>query len=149
MRRLLLTLLAVPCLAIALQSVTAAGDDAKKPLQGVWVAQSMEADGKPAPAEAVKRLRITFNNDKLFLAGNFNDDREEECVYKIDPTQSPKHLDFTPPKEKKAILAIYEVKGDELKICLRHASSSDGRPTEFATKAGSRLVLMVLKKEKM
>ncbi len=108
----------------------------------------MEADGKPVPAEAVKRMRWTFKGDKLLIAGNLADGREEECAYKVDPTQSPKHLDFTTPTETKAILAIYEVKGDELKICVRHASSADGRPTEFAARPGSKLVLMVLKKEK-
>jgi uncharacterized protein (TIGR03067 family) len=60
----------------------------------------------------------------------------------------PKQLDFTPPKEKKPILGIYEVTGDELKVCLRHASSSEGRPTEFVSKADSKLVLIVFKRQK-
>lgn len=148
MRRLLLTALSVPCLAIALESVTKAGDDAKKPLQGVWLAQSMEADGKRALAEVFGRMRFTFRFDKLYIVGNFNDDREEECAYKVDPTKSPKHLDITFTKEDKTVLAIYEVKGDELKICLRRGISSEGRPTEFATKPDSQLVLLVLKKQK-
>jgi uncharacterized protein (TIGR03067 family) len=132
---------------MALQPVSRAADD-KDSLQGVWVAQSMEADGNAAPAEAVKRMRFTFKGDKLLVKGNYDDDREDECTYKVDPRQSPKHLDFTPVKEKKPIRGIYEVKGDELKVCLRHADSSEGRPTEFATKAGSRLVLIVFKKQK-
>jgi uncharacterized protein (TIGR03067 family) len=106
MKRLLLTALAFPCLAIGLESFTSAGDDAKKPLQGVWIAQSVEADGKPAPAEAVKSMRMPFKGEKLFLVGNSPDGREDECVYTVDPAKSPKHLDFTPPKEKKAILAL-------------------------------------------
>jgi len=126
----------------------AAGEDTKDPLQGVWVAQSMEADGKPAPTEAARRLRFTFKGDKLLIKGNFNDEREEECNYKVDPKQSPKHLDFTAPKQKIPILGIFEVNGDELKICMRHASSSEGQPSEFATKAGSQLVLIVFKKQK-
>jgi len=121
------------------------GDD---PLQGVWVGQTMEADGMAAPSEAVKRMRFTFKDGKLLVRGNFDDDREEDCTYRIDPKQSPKHLDFTTPTEKKPVLAIYDVNGNELKVCLRHASSSDGRPTAFATKAGSKLVLIVFKKEK-
>jgi uncharacterized protein (TIGR03067 family) len=130
------------------QTAGGAGQDDKDALQGVWVAQSMESDGRPAPPEEVKRMRLTFRGDKLLLRGNFDDDREEECAYKVDPKPSPKQLDFTPPKEPKPILCIYEVKGDELKVCLRHASSSEGRPTEFATKQGSKLILVVLKKQK-
>ena len=144
MKRLLLIALALTCL---LTAARAAEDDAKV-LEGVWLPQSMEADGKPAPPEAVKRVKFTFKGDKLFIAGNFDDGREEECPYKIDPKQSPKHLEFTPPKENKPVLGIYEVKGDELKICLRHASSKEGRPTEFATKPDTKLILIVFKKQK-
>lgn len=148
MRRMPMAVMIVPCLAMALQSIARGADDSKDSLQGVWVAQSMEADGKAAPADAVRRMRFTFKGDSLFIKGNFDDDREAECPYKIDPKQSPKHLDFSPPKEKKPILGIYDVKGDELKVCLRHASSSEGRPTRFATQADSKLVLIVFKKRR-
>ena len=30
------------------------------------------------------------------------------------------------------------IKGDELKICIRHAQSPDGRPTDFSTKPDSK-----------
>ena len=129
----------------------AAAPNDKEPLQGVWIAQSEEADGKPAPAEAVKRMRFTFKGDKLLVKGNFADDREEECSYEIDAAKSPKQLDFTPPKEShqdSPILGIYEVKGEELKLCLRHGGSSAGRPTEFSTKPDSDLILIVLKRAK-
>jgi uncharacterized protein (TIGR03067 family) len=119
----------------------------KDELQGAWQAQSLEADGKPAPAEDVARMRFTFQGDKLLMRGNSRNDREDECPYTIDPGKSPKQLDFTPPRAPQPIQAIYEVKGDELKVCLRHASSTEGRPTEFATKQGTRLVLIVFKKQ--
>ena len=147
MRRITPIALIVPCLAMVLQPITRGADDAKDSLQGVWVAQSVETDGKAAPADVVKRMRFTFKGDKLFIKGNFDDDREEECDYKIDSKQSPKHLDFSPPKEKKPVLGIFAVKGDELKVCLRHGGSSDGRPKKFTTKADSNLVLIVFKKE--
>src|SRR5207247_1473634 len=131
-----------------MQTAGKAADDEKDALQGVWVAQHMESDGKPAAPGAVKRMRFTFRGEKLLVRGNFDDDREEECTYKVDPRPSPKQLDFTPPKEGKPILGIYEVKGDELKVCLRHASSSEGRPTEFATKPDSKSILIVFKRQK-
>jgi uncharacterized protein (TIGR03067 family) len=137
-------LIALTLSSLAMTQPTASGEN---PLQGVWIAQSMEANGKPAPADAVKRMQFTFKGDKLYIKGNFDDDREEECPYKIDPKQSPKHLEFSPPKEKKPILGIYEVKGNELKLCLRHGSSSGGRPTAFQTKTESGLVLILLKKQ--
>ena len=117
---------------------------------GVWVAQSMEADGQKVPEEVVKRMRFTFKADKLLIKGNSKkqDDSEQECVYTVDAKQTPMHLDFTPPNQDKPVLAIYEVKDDELKICIRHASSKDGRPEKFETKAGAKLVLFVFKKQK-
>jgi uncharacterized protein (TIGR03067 family) len=147
MSRFLLAVLVVACLVMALPTGSRAADDSDA-LQGVWVAQSMESEGKAAPAAAVKKMRFTFKKDKLLIKGNFDDDREEECTWKVDPKKTPKQLDFTPPKEKKAILGIYKLRGDELTICLRHASSDKGRPTEFATKADTQLVLIVLKKQK-
>ena len=142
--------LMVPCLMMVLLAYSRGADNVQDSLQGVWVAQSMEADGEPAPADAVKRMRFTFKADTLLVKGNFGDDREMECSYTIDPKKSPKHLDFSPAKEKEKtpILGIFEVKGDELKVCLRHASSSNGRPTDFASKADSKLVLIVFKKQK-
>jgi uncharacterized protein (TIGR03067 family) len=125
--------------------VAAADNDS---LQGVWVAQSMESDGNAAPKKAVERMRFTFKEDKLLVKGNFDDDREESCGYKIDATKSPKHLDFTPPKEEKPILAIYEINSDQLKLCLRHGGSSGGRPSDFSTKRNSGLVLIVFKRQK-
>jgi len=123
-------------------------DGPKDGLLGVWVAQSMEAREQKVPEEVVKRMRFTFKADKLLIRGNFGDERDEECSYKIDPRSSPMHLDFIPPKEEKPVLAVYEVKGDELRVCLRHASGSGGRPKEFKTKADSKLVLIVFKRQR-
>jgi len=125
---------------------TAAADNDS--LEGVWVATDMTADGKPAPADAVKRMRFTFKADKLLVRGNFDNDVEEECGYRIDAAKSPKQLDIQPPKEKQPILAIYDLKGDQLQLCLRHGGSSGGRPTEFASKPDSGLVLLVFKRSK-
>lgn len=104
MRRIMSVTLIVPCLTLALCTGSRNGDDPKDSLQGVWVAQSMEVDGKAAPAEVVKQMRFTFKMDKLFIKGNFDDEREEECSYEIDPEKSTKHLDFSPPREKRPFL---------------------------------------------
>jgi hypothetical protein len=45
-----------------------------------------------------------------------------------------------------ALEGIYEIKDDTLKICFRNDEAKN-RPTEFMTKAGSSLVLFVLKRE--
>jgi uncharacterized protein (TIGR03067 family) len=124
-----------------------AGENPQDALQGAWVAQSLEVNGKPAPAPEFKTLRFTFKKDKLIVRGNFGDDGQEECPYQIDAKKTPKHFEFTPSKEKMPILGIYEIKGDELKICLRQGGGG-ARPTEFAAKEKSGLILVVFKKQK-
>jgi uncharacterized protein (TIGR03067 family) len=135
-------------LAIGLDSICRAAEEEKDPLLGVWNAKSLETEGAAAPDDAFRLMRFTFKEKTVLIRGNFGDDREEECEYKSDPKKKPKQLDISPPKQKHPVVAIYEVKGDELKICLRHGPDTDGRPTEFATTPGSRLVLMVLKRQK-
>ena len=139
--------LALVSLFPALPIVALAADDAK-PLQGAWIAKSMEVNGAPAPAKAVERVQFTFEGDKLSIKGNFSDERVDECTYKVDGEKSPKHLDISHPKETKPIVGIYKVNGDTLTVCLRHASSNEGRPNEFVSKADSNLVLITFEKKK-
>jgi uncharacterized protein (TIGR03067 family) len=146
-RRLLLFVMLACALLSFLSAACAAEGDAAA-LQGVWVSTAMESDGRPAPADVAAKMRFTFKGDLLLIAGNFDDGREEPCPFHLDPAQSPKHLDFTPPKETKPLLAIYDLTGDRLKICLRHASSPAGRPTTFKTEPDSKLVLVIFKRQK-
>jgi uncharacterized protein (TIGR03067 family) len=143
----MLTVLIVSSVVAASAPRRVFADDAKEALQGVWAAQSMEADGRSAPPKVVEKMQYTFKGDKLLIRGNFANDREEEASYEIDADKSPKYFQFTPPRAPKPVLGIYELKGDELKICLRHGSSSKGRPTEFASKPGSEQILIVFKKQ--
>lgn len=122
-------------------------EDTKLSLQGTWIGKSMEADGKALPASEAQRMVFQFQDEKLRVRGNFKDDREEVCTYNVDAKKSPMHLEFTPPASK-TILCIFELNKDELKICMRHASSSAGRPTVFATQPESQLVHLVLTRKK-
>src|SRR5262249_12352759 len=100
--------------------------------------------------EQAKRVRFTFKGDRLLIRGeNKENDREEEFDYQVDATKSPHHLDITITRrdEQKTVQAIYEIKDGELKICIRHERSAEGRPKEFATKPESNLILLRLTKE--
>lgn len=149
MRTALLTVCSFASLAILAQAAGQPAQADRDVLQGVWVAQSAEREGKPAPLEETKQLRFTFRGDQLLVRGNFKDDREEECAFTIDPSSSPRRLDMdiTPPKQNQPRPGIYEVKGDELKVCLR-ISGPQEPPSAFGTKPGSGLILVVFKKQK-
>jgi RNA polymerase sigma factor (sigma-70 family) len=113
--------------------------DAEK-LRGTWVAISGEVGGKQAPEAAVQSFKITFGDGKFTLE---RDGKSIEGTFKLNPAAKPKAIDTT--VEGKTALAIYSLDGDKLKLC----SDEDGtnRPTEFATKAGVRHVLLIFKRE--
>ena len=140
------TMILVGCCLMGYFSFAWAGENPRDALQGCWVAQSLEVGGKAVPATEFKTLCFTFTDDRLIVRGNFRDDGLDECTYSVDVKPKPRHFEFTPSSEKKPVVGIYDVKGDELKVCLRHGEGA--RPAQFATKADAGLVLVVFKKRK-
>lgn len=113
-----------------------------KALEGTWDATSMEVDGKKSPVDMVEGLRYQFLvKDRVLVRTNKKDLKATALRYKLDHKKSPKEVTF-PADEH---LAIYEVKGGELKICIQ-AHKAKGRPTEFGTKEASGLTLVVFRK---
>src|SRR5436309_3466349 len=112
MTRFLVALTLIFLFFLARHPVAWASEPAAKALQGVWLGQSVEVDGKAMPDDSAKRMRFKFEGGKLFMTSNLKNDRETECTFRLDPKKSPKHFDFTPPEEQKTktILGIYEVK---------------------------------------
>ena len=131
-----------------------AQDDAVKKerakLQGAWKVVSSEEDTRPTPDIIVQNLTVVIKGDQITLKG------VEELMKKfgkvtmtIDPATKPKIMDFkveAGSEKDNAYEGIYELKGDELKICVSTARGN--RPDEFKTKAGSTRALFVLKREK-
>jgi uncharacterized protein (TIGR03067 family) len=120
--------------------------DPKKSLLGVWQAVAMERGGNPAPTEAVARMRFTFEEEKLLVRGNFQDDREVACTYQVDLQHDPLRLDFQPPDEKKKVLGIFRFRDDLLEVCLRNANSDQGRPDRFQSQGDPSLVIVRFRK---
>jgi uncharacterized protein (TIGR03067 family) len=127
-------------------SMGRAADADKDELQGVWVATLMEINGEPAPPKEVKRTRFTFKGRKLLLRHSKDEGKEAQGTFKADPKQSPKHLDIT--IKNKTLHGIYEVKGDQLKVCYETGDKRENRPTKFATNKEEELVLIVFKRQK-
>jgi uncharacterized protein (TIGR03067 family) len=132
---------------LALAASPGPGADADKDeLQGVWVAASMEINGERAPAKEVERTRFTFKGEKLVLRHSKDEGKEVEATFKADPKKSPRHLDIT--IKNKTLHGIYEVKGDQLKVCYETGDKPENRPTKFATNKEEELVLIVFKRQK-
>jgi uncharacterized protein (TIGR03067 family) len=122
-------------------------DEAAKSLQGFWQAQSYVYNGKAGPAD-LKQVWFDISGNKMRMKIN---GPEDECTFETDFKQSPKHLNIKPTgaaaakAERKVVPAIYELAGDELKICF---ADTDKRPAEFSANEKSGQILIVLKREK-
>ena len=76
-------------------------------------------------------------------------DNKDEGTVKRDPSKSPKTMDITGtngPNKGKTFLVIYELKGEELRVC--YDLSGKSRPTEFATKPDTMLFLVTYRRAK-
>jgi uncharacterized protein (TIGR03067 family) len=134
--------------------LSVAADDSKKDspdkeyarFQGTWQVLSLEVDGMKIPKEAFKDARLIIKGKEFTM-------KEMVATYRgtfiLDPGKSPKRIDlkFTEGPEKgNTSYGIYELNGDDLKVCL--TITSKDRPTAFAAKAESGHGLEVLKREK-
>jgi uncharacterized protein (TIGR03067 family) len=125
--------------SILLQSFPAAAADAElDKLQGKWAVESFEYNGGPV-AEMLGAIR-EFAGDKYTLTPKSGD--TFTGTFKIDAAQTPKQIDLMLPD--RTLKGIYEGDGATLKIA--YTLEGDARPTEFASKADSGVVLVVHKK---
>jgi uncharacterized protein (TIGR03067 family) len=145
------TILSVTLASVFVIGIAAAGDDAKadlKRLQGTWQVVSATSKGEKVPAEDIADLELVIEGDKINVREKGR--IQERMTFKIDPGKKPRAIDFTHTegsKKDKVDHAIYQVDGDNLKICVNEESGG-ARPTAFASNAGSTHSLVVLKRAK-
>jgi len=132
--------------------VTAAGAAEKdvEHIQGTWTAESLILDGNDFYADGKSKVRLVFKGEKVTVEGNDEVRKETSGFsFKLDQTTTPRLIDIkiTDGEQKDTLVeGIYELKGDELKICVRIGGKE--RPTKFESPEGSNLVLVVLKRQK-
>ncbi|MCI0642164.1 MAG: sigma-70 family RNA polymerase sigma factor [Gemmataceae bacterium] len=131
------------------------GDEApKKPevktdkelLQGTWDVTEVVSDG--TATDNLKGVQAVFDKDQLSLVGVAG---KRDFSVKLDPTKKPKAIDLTAldgEQKDKTNPAIYELDGDVLKLCMSNEPGKITRPAELASKEGSKLLLMTLKRVK-
>src|SRR5262245_5653058 len=126
------------------------GEDAAKTelkkLEGVWQITSGEQDGKSI--DSIKRDEVTVSRDNFTV--HHDGKVEFTATIQLDPNKKPKAVDLRITSEKhkgKTVLGIYELNGDDLKLCITGAGAKS-RPTDFSAKPGSDYLAVVLKREK-
>jgi RNA polymerase sigma factor (sigma-70 family) len=109
---------------------------------GTWTMVSGEEGGQKAPPERLQDATATFAEGGKMTAKL--GEREQEFTYKLNPAKKPKEFSVT-NDQGQTLLGIYRLDGDTLTVCF---DRSGERPTEFASKEGTSVVLEVLKREK-
>ena len=116
-------------------------ENAIKALQGEWKIEKMLANGEVVPLEKAEKRFLTIKGNEVIPSDNPKD----VATIKIDPAQKPAHIDFT-DTTKETMLGIYELSGETLKLCM--ANPGEKRPTEFKAPKDSKVLYLVLKRER-
>jgi uncharacterized protein (TIGR03067 family) len=139
----------IACLLFFLSIETAARVGAApeiKDVDGTWKPVSAELAGKPWPKQVLDSMKLILKDDQYTVEVGGNKD---EGTVKRDSSKSPKTMDITGtngPNKGKTFLVIYELKGEELRVC--YDLSGKSRPTEFATKPDTMLFLVTYRRAK-
>ena len=115
---------------------------------GTWVPFFMEQNGMKFDDETIKKLDLTLilNGDKYEVKSG--KDVIEQGTAIVDKAKTPNTVDIKAidgPHKDKTIPGLIELKGDVLTVC--YNLEGNERPKEFATKAGSRLLVVRYKKK--
>src|SRR6476620_11167751 len=120
--------------------------DDQKTLQGDWIPVKAELAGPPMPEAVLKTISLKLiKNEYEVLVG----DKPDKGTWTIDATTKPKSMKIVGvkgPNKGKAFPAIYELAGDTLRVC--YDLSGAKSPTEFKTKADTKLYLVTYKRTK-
>jgi uncharacterized protein (TIGR03067 family) len=151
MRFSLLVLFVVGTLAAARQATDDASKKDIEKMQGDWAALSFTRDGQKFSDDDAQVLFRTVKGNEYTVF------RFKEPVgkgtFSVDATKKPKTIDFQPSAQPgqpdgtpKPMLGIYEFEDGKLKVCM--AGPGRDRPTEFVSKMGNGLTLVVWEREK-
>ena len=126
----------------------------KERLQGVWILSKGETNGKALDEVLRKRglggLQIKFSDDLMIMTGFGAPDHTYR--FALTPTDRPKTIRLvtveTQGKAPKGsvLIGIYKIQDEELKLCLP-ADSTVERPKKFEAPSGSRLSMLVLRRQ--
>lgn len=138
----------VAALAVFLPVPAILAEEGKKPaakdedsIRGSWVMVSGDKGGEPAPEKFVKTFRMTFAAAGKLTAREKEED--QEGTFKLDAAKKPRHIDIS--IDGKMLEGIYALEGDSLKLCV---SEGSGRPADFKSPEGSKVMVIVLKRDK-
>ncbi len=112
-------------------------------LQGTWQFVTWEVQGVAKPTEEVAQYTAVLKGDLWTVSKG--DKIAAQVVFRVDPTKTPKTMDFIDINRARNMRGIYSLEGDTLRFCDRDVEKGD-RPSQFATTPESGLVMVVLRR---
>jgi uncharacterized protein (TIGR03067 family) len=110
---------------------------------GTWKIDQFDFGGEKPPVEA-KDIQFVFAEKGKFSMVNGPKERGEG-TFKLDPAAKVKTMDIT--LDGKTMLAVYELDGDTLKMCIPDKPDS-ARPEGFVANAKERIAVVTFKRVK-
>ncbi len=121
-----------------------------KKLQGAWVVAKLTYNGEEMDSEKLGKITLAIKGDQATVVAADRVKKEyARLKLTLDPRTTPKTIDMNVvlgSKKGETMEGIYEVRGDDLKICAKVIGSD--RPTKFASPPGESIVLVELKRKK-
>lgn len=131
----------LPTLALLITAAAPHTDD-QESIQGTWNVISAADNGHRTPKAALKDLKFVITRHKItykFL------EKTTVWTYQLEANRKPKWIDLRDGEETN--LGIYELEGDNLKICFAEGRKGE-RSTAFESKSNSvNDVLIILRRE--
>jgi uncharacterized protein (TIGR03067 family) len=133
--------------ALADPPAASSGGDLDK-LQGYWKPLQCETEGKAMmPADIMKQVTVVFDKSEyhLYFKDSKTDKDGKPIIFRLalanialDPSAAPKGITFEfadGPQKGKRCHGIYELSGNQLKMC--YGPAEKPRPAKFESPSGS------------
>jgi len=113
-------------------------------IAGEWAGESAVEKGRPIRLPPGTAWTFTADGKSVLTLGGGAG--STDATYKADTTKAPAELDVSDGPKGKPLRGIFKVEGDTLTVCLVEGDAD--RPTAFESAAGSKAILITLKRVK-
>jgi uncharacterized protein (TIGR03067 family) len=116
-------------------------------VQGTWIPAKAELAGSDLPDESLKAITLEIVAGSYILTAA-DEGKSDKGTYTLFADSNPKGLEVKSvagPNKGKTFRAIYELKGDTMRVC--YDLSGTKRPTEFKTAPGTSLYLVTYQRQ--
>ncbi len=133
---------------LALICTASTPEDVRKGLQGTWTIMSVVDEGETVTAEDLAGRSVKIDGDKIEFIGRPDDDSSTcpKGTFSLDPAKEPCQIDVQFEKVAHPCLGICLQDGDQAKLCISRTKGE--RPKAFESPEGSKVLLMVLERDK-